>query len=75
MVADQSGKISLLNGQTMNQQPVGILRLHKNACNGFAVAPNNEYFLSGGNDSLIGVWDINECMVAHTISNNDGRVL
>jgi WD40 repeat protein len=75
LTADQSGKITLFNGQALSQQPLGILEYHKNACNTVAVDPSGNYFLSGGNDSLIGVWDTAECMVANTISNNDARVM
>ena len=35
----------------------------------------NEYFLTGGNDSLIAVWDLNSLMVKKVISKNDFKIM
>lgn len=48
---------------------------HYSPCQTLAVDNNNEYFLSGGNDSLIGFWDMNEMMAVKTLSNNDLKIM
>ena len=32
---------------------------------------NNQFFVTGGNDSLIGIWDMQDLMIKKVISNND----
>ena len=48
---------------------------HYSPCNAIAVENDNRYFVTGGNDSLIGIWDMNDLMVTKTISNNDFKVV
>ncbi len=36
---------------------------------------SNKFFVTGGIDSLIGVWDMNDFMLMKTISNNDAKVM
>jgi WD40 repeat protein len=48
---------------------------HYSPCNAIAFEPNNKYFVTGGNDSLIAKWNTNELMVTNTISNNDHKVI
>lgn len=74
-VADSSGAITVYNGQTLSSQPLTVLNYHYTACNTIAIDSNNNYFVSGGSDSLIGLWDMQEMMVFRTISNNDFKVL
>jgi THO complex subunit 3 len=35
----------------------------------------NRYFATGGSDSLIAIWDMQELMVKKIISNNDYKVI
>ncbi|CDW72783.1 tho complex subunit 3 [Stylonychia lemnae] len=75
LVADSSGAISVFNGQTLSSQPLATLNYHYTPCNSLAVDPNNNYFVSGGSDSLICLWDMQEFITFNTISNNDFKVL
>jgi THO complex subunit 3 len=74
-VADNSGSITLFNGQTLNSQPITSLDFHYSPCVSLSVDPHNKYLVSGGSDSLIGIWDMEELLVQKTISNNDYKVV
>jgi WD40 repeat protein len=74
-VTDSSGNVSLFNGQTLNSSPLTVLEFHNSPCVTITVDNNNRYFVTGGSDSLIGVWDMQELMVTKTISNNDFKVI
>ena len=74
LVADSSGALSLYHGATFD--PLFTIRdYHMAPCNAIAIDPGNRYFVTGGNDSLIGVWNMQELMVERTISGNDSKVL
>lgn len=73
-VIDSSGSVSVFNGMTLNSIPLAVLEYHNTICTTIAIDNNNSYFVTGGTDSLIGVWDMNELMIKKTISNNDFKV-
>ena len=60
----------------MDLQPLLVLNdFHYSPINTIAIDNNNKFFLTGGNDSLIGFWDMSEMMPVKTISNNDLKVM
>ena len=40
-----------------------------------AMDHNNNFFITGGNDSLIALWDMNSLLVKKVISNNDFKIM
>lgn len=50
------------------------LNFHTNHCNALAVDPNNRFFVSGGTDSVIAIWDFDDFICSGTISTNDLKV-
>lgn len=48
---------------------------HHGHCFAIAVENANRFFVTGGTDSLIGLWDMSDFMLMKTISNNDARVM
>jgi WD40 repeat protein len=40
-----------------------------------AVDNHNRFLVTGGSDSLIGLWDMASFMLIKTLSNNDARVM
>lgn len=52
-----------------------MLEFHNSPCVTISVDNNNKYFYTGGSDSLIGVWDMEELMVVKTISKNDHKII
>lgn len=75
LVIDSSGSVSVFNGVTLHSNPLAVLEYHNTICSSIAIDNNNQYFVTGGTDSLIGVWDMQELMIKKTISNNDFKVL
>jgi len=43
---------------------------HTGKCETIAFHPSNSYFVSGGHDSLIGFWDLDELICTGTLSVN-----
>ena len=76
IVADISGNISIYNAQTLKPQPAAVLSgIHKKTrCECLAMHPSNEYFVSGGYDSLIAYWDFEDLICTGTISENNFQV-
>lgn len=50
------------------------LNFHTTSCNALAVDPQNRFFVSGGTDSLIAVWDLDDFICTGTISSYDLKV-
>jgi|LauGreDrversion4_2_1035121.scaffolds.fasta_scaffold440874_2 THO complex subunit 3 len=48
---------------------------HNGHCFAIAVDNSNRFFVTGGTDSLLGLWDMNDFMLIKTLSNNDARVM
>ena len=73
IVADISGNISIYNAQTLKPQPEAVLSgIHrKTKCECLAMHPSNEFFVSGGYDSLIAFWDFEDLICSGTISENN----
>lgn len=75
-VPDQNGSVSIYNGETFNPIPLHVMNdCHNGNCYALAVDPKNRYFVTGGTDSLIGIWDMSDFNLIKTISNNDARVI
>ena len=70
-VIDNQGAVNVFNGQTLHSNPLTVLDFHRLACTSIAVDHNNQFFVTGGNDSLIGIWDMQDLMIKKVISNND----
>jgi len=72
LVADANGNISVFNGQTLKQPPLTVLSgIHNNIrCEAVAFHPSNNYFVTGGHDSLIAFWDLDELLCSGTLSAN-----
>ncbi len=77
-IADSSGKINLFDGQvleSMLDQPLAELSgAHTSRCECIAVHPDNQSFVSGGQDSMIVFWDMYELMSSGSVSTNDYQV-
>jgi THO complex subunit 3 len=75
-VPDLSGSVSIYNGETFSPTPLHIMsECHSGNCYALAVDPKNRFFVTGGTDSLIGIWDMSDFSLIKTISNNDARVI
>lgn len=75
-VTDQTGTVSIFNGESLANQPLHVMNdCHHGHCFAIAVDSSNRFFVTGGTDSLIGLWDMNDFMLMSTISNNDARVM
>ena len=73
-VTDVLGNISVYNGQTLRPQPEIVLQgIHRKGsrCMTIAMHPSNEFFATGGNDSLIAFWDFEEFLCTGTVPEND----
>ena len=71
-VADITGNINVYPGNTLKPTPLCTLSgIHNNAkCESIAFHPSNEYFATGGHDSLIGFWSLDELICTGTTSAN-----
>ena len=77
-VADSSGKINLFDGQVLeaivDKPLVELQGAHSTRCECLAMHPDNQSFVSGGQDSLIVFWDMFELLAAGSVSTNDFQV-
>ena len=72
-MTDVMGNISVYNGQTLKPQPEIVLNgIHRKGsrCQTIAMHPSNEFFATGGNDSIIAFWDFEEFLCSGTIADN-----
>ena len=75
-VTDEKGQVCIFNGSTsLGQSLYTIEKCHNPPGYTMAVDTRNRYFATGGNDSQIGIWDMNSLMLIKTISNNDARAM
>lgn len=74
-VADISGTISIYNASTQ-KLAVQLTGIHKKmqSVECLAMHPSNEYFVSGGCDSLIAFWDFEDLLCTGTMSENNFQV-
>lgn len=63
-----TGPIYVLDGQTLEQNPLEILECHQGRCYCIAIDPLGNYFATGAADALVAVWDINELACLNTFT-------
>ena len=75
-VIDQNGTVTIFNGETFNPQALHTMNdCHNGHCMAIAVDQRNRFFVTGGTDSLIGLWDMSDFTLLKTLSNNDAKVM
>jgi THO complex subunit 3 len=75
-VTDQNGSVSIFNGENFSKDPIHVISdCHHGHCFAIAVDSSNRFFVTGGTDSLIGLWDMSDFMLMRTLSNNDAKVM
>ena len=75
-VTDQTGAVNIYNGETFSHQPLHVINdFHNGPCYAIAVDRANRFLVTGGTDSLIGLWDLADFMLIKSISNNDYKVM
>jgi len=57
-INDQNGVITILDGHTYDNFKVNLSDCHNGQCYSLAVDNANRYLATGGQDSLIGLWDL-----------------
>ena len=73
-VNDSNGAISVLDGQT-HELLKSLTDCHIGQCYSLSVDHANRYIASSGQDSLIGLWDLQEFLLIKTLGFNDFRVM
>lgn len=78
LLGDSGGYINLFEGGILDQtavQPALVLQgIHNGRCECISVHPDGQSFVSGGQDSLIAFWDLEELLCTGTLSFNDYQV-
>lgn len=71
-VTDAIGNISIFDGQSLEIEPeITLSSIHrKSRCQCIEMHPSNEFFVTGGNDSLIAFWDFEELLCTGTVRDN-----
>lgn len=71
-VTDAQGNISVFNGQTLGAVPeITLSSVHKKSrCQCIEMHPSNEFFVTGGNDSIIAFWDFEDFLCTGTVTEN-----
>ena len=64
--------MSVFNGQTLKQPALcAITGVHnKSRCEAMAFHPDNSYFVTGGHDSLVAFWQLDELVCSGTLAAN-----
>ncbi len=75
-IGDSSGRINIFDGQvldatTLDKPEVELTGAHSTICECLCMHPDNQSFVSGGQDSLIVFWDTQELLSSGSISTND----
>jgi WD40 repeat protein len=70
-VPTPGGAIAVLNAQTMDTETSVRLPGHTGACWSIAMDPMRKYFASGGSDSFVNIWDMQELHCARSISASE----